>query len=179
MRRYFVYFSGPTPLHVACRHGLYEIVQILVQFNAEIDPLDQDGNTPADLAHKISHSGIIKYLNEQKMERLMGGGDIPITAPPQHKRHATDGGLAARELDEECSFTPPMTTTATKAPSSPTHHARSTSTDLEMLLMAHRQLTVRESARDRTLSRIQDSVVNLQSGMHRMVCVFKIEKIEK
>ena len=51
--------------------------------------------------------------------------------------------------------------------SSTSEHSRSTSTDLQMLLTAHRQLTVRESGRDRRLHRIQDSVTEMQKGMNR------------
>jgi ankyrin repeat protein len=165
---------SPTPLHVACRHGMVEIVHILLDKGAKIDPLDQDGNTPADLAGKIHHSGIIKLLNEQKMERMMQGGEI--TAVPRkdsrrHRRLSSDGSTAARELDEGMSsFTPPMPQPASSSSSSSSgNHPRTASQDLEMLLAAHRQLTVRESARDRQLQRIQDSVSNLQAGMHRMV----------
>jgi len=170
--------NGPTPLHVACRHGMLEMVNVLLENNCEIDPLDGNSNTPADLAGKIHHSGIIKVLNEQKMKLMMqGGNNSPVRVPRKdshHRRQSTDAGEAARELDESgSSFTPPAVPAVEKlrdsSASNNNGHSRTTSTDLEMLLVAHRQLTVRESARDRQLQRIQDSVTNLQSGMHRMV----------
>ena len=170
--------NGPTPLHVACRHGMLEMVNVLLENNCEIDPLDGNSNTPADLAGKIHHSGIIKVLNEQKMKLMMqGGSNSPVGVPRKdshHRRQSTDAGEAARELDESgSSFTPPAVPAVEKlrdsSASNNNGHSRTTSSDLEMLLVAHRQLTVRESARDRQLQRIQDSVTNLQSGMHRMV----------
>ena len=183
--------NSPTPLHIACRHGMFEMVQVLLlEFNADMDAVDGDNNTPADLAGKIHHSGIIKILNEQKMNLMMSTPSMNAAAASKpaprkgsdHRRMSstlTDGGKAAAELDGDLSsFTPPAVDgAATKGEGGEGRHdalahGRSTSTDLEMLLVAHRQLTVRESSRDRQLQRIQDSVTNLQAGMHRMVYVY-------
>jgi hypothetical protein len=184
--------DSPTPLHVACRNGMIEMVKILLQASADMDALDPSGNTPADLAGKVHHSGIIKLLNEEKMNLMMQGGsntsrsnsleskndgssDCLSPAPRKDSIHRrlsstlTDGGLAARELEGNDNVNDGAGNDDGNSLISKPSHGRSSSTDLDMLLAAHRQLTVRESSRDRKLQRIQDSVTNLQSGMHRMV----------
>ena len=187
--------NSPTPLHTACRHGMLEMAQLLLlEHQANMDLVDPSGNTPADLAGNIHHAGIIKMLNEHKMNLMMNTTSTTDTrsrsrynstsstgstgsTSSHHRRQSstlTDGGAAARELNGEGEGEGEGKERDDKENTQDIQgtnngHGRSTSTDLDMLLAAHRQLTVRESSRDRQLQRIQDSVSNLQSGMHRMV----------
>ena len=176
--------ASPTPLHSACRNGFQGLVRILLKNGADVNALDGDQNTPADLAGKIHHHGIIRLLNDHKMNTLLSGGDgsngasstsaMPSKSLP-HERSVSDLGSAARELEGLPSSDTPRSGTFENKKilgennngSASDKHQRSTSTDLQMLLTAHRQLTVRESSRDRRLQRIQDTVTEVQKGMNR------------
>lgn len=174
--------AGPTPLHTACRNGFQDLVRVLLKFGADVDSTDAQQNTPADLAGKIHHHNIIRMLNDHKMKAMLSGND-----PNQSLVRGTsssDFGLAAQELEGFPSMRnlqiSPNEESRSKSIQADSGSSRQEevgngitngSNDLQMLLAAHRQLTVRESGRDRRLQRIQDTVSEMQSGMNRMATV--------
>lgn len=51
--------QGRTALHIACMKGHLQIAQLLVRSGADLDAVDDDGNTPLHLASQNSHNGLI------------------------------------------------------------------------------------------------------------------------
>lgn len=56
--------NGHTPLMLAVKQGKLELVQQLVNADADIYLLDYDGLTVIDLAKKLHQTDIVKYLRE-------------------------------------------------------------------------------------------------------------------
>ncbi len=54
--------SGHTPLHLAARAGLLQVVVLLVRRGAEVDPVDRFGTRPVQLAHTAGHDAVVRYL---------------------------------------------------------------------------------------------------------------------
>jgi len=55
---------GMTPLHIACSYPeLTHLVKILLEYNASKDILNQNGNTPLDVATECNCTETIKLLN--------------------------------------------------------------------------------------------------------------------
>ena len=46
--------NGEYPLHKACSDGNLEIVKLLIEKNAEVNVVDNDGKTPFQKAHNNS-----------------------------------------------------------------------------------------------------------------------------
>jgi len=55
---------GETALHAACRGGHWEIVKVLLDAGANIDPLDANGDTPLILASLRGHVKVVQVLAE-------------------------------------------------------------------------------------------------------------------
>jgi len=55
-------FDGSTPLHVACEHGFNDIVQLLINSEANINAKMNDGITPMMLACQNGHLSIVQML---------------------------------------------------------------------------------------------------------------------
>ena len=51
-----------TPLHLACSKGNYEAVEILLDFEADIDNKNEDEQTPCHLAAVNNHVEIIRLI---------------------------------------------------------------------------------------------------------------------
>jgi ankyrin repeat protein len=56
--------KGRTPLHVTCSLGHTEIVQLLIEKEANVNVKDGDGNTPLQVASQYGYEEIIKLLKE-------------------------------------------------------------------------------------------------------------------
>lgn len=56
-----------TPLHWAAVSGNKEIVKILLDHGALVQPLNKFGKTPADIAEDHSYYDIIKLIEVRKM----------------------------------------------------------------------------------------------------------------
>jgi ankyrin repeat protein len=55
-------FDGSTPLHVACEHGFTDIVQLLINSQANINAKMNDGTTAIMLACQNGHLSIVQIL---------------------------------------------------------------------------------------------------------------------
>lgn len=55
-------FDGQTPLHLACSWGLDQVVQTLLEFNADVNIQDAEGRTPLHIAIAEQHNLIIQLL---------------------------------------------------------------------------------------------------------------------
>ena len=54
--------NGATPLHYAAKNGYVNIVNLLLDFDADIDALDHKGNSPLTYASKNRHNGVKDLL---------------------------------------------------------------------------------------------------------------------
>lgn len=57
-----------TPLHVACAGGSAEIVERLLLVGAHMEALDEDGQTPAQIAAQLGAREILDVLNNMKVD---------------------------------------------------------------------------------------------------------------
>lgn len=55
-------FDGSAPLHVACERGFTDVVQLLLQANANLNTKMNDGTTPIMLACQNGHLSIVQML---------------------------------------------------------------------------------------------------------------------
>jgi ankyrin repeat protein len=55
-------FDGSTPLHVACEHGLTDIVQLFIRAQADLNAKMNDGTTAIMLACQNGHLSIVQML---------------------------------------------------------------------------------------------------------------------
>lgn len=53
---------GETALHAACRGGHHEIVTVLLEAGAQVDPVDANGDTPLTMACLRGHLQAVKVL---------------------------------------------------------------------------------------------------------------------
>ncbi len=58
-------FSGPAPLHCACKNGYEGIVKYLIEHGADVNKENSDGDTPLSVAREEGHENIVEYLTEQ------------------------------------------------------------------------------------------------------------------
>jgi len=49
-------------LHLACERGCVDVVELLIQYNADVNMKDNHGNTPLMEACKHGHLDIVKIL---------------------------------------------------------------------------------------------------------------------
>uniref|UniRef100_A0A8D8A120 Ankyrin-1 n=1 Tax=Culex pipiens TaxID=7175 RepID=A0A8D8A120_CULPI len=56
---------GETLLHVACRTGNLKIVKLLIQKGADVNLKNKSSDTPLDLALKLFHLDVVKYLHHE------------------------------------------------------------------------------------------------------------------
>jgi ankyrin repeat protein len=54
--------SGWSPLNIACLEGHKEIVQLLLENDADVNSINKDGETPLHLASVVGHTEIVKLL---------------------------------------------------------------------------------------------------------------------
>ena len=59
--KYFQY-SKPTSLHVAARKGHFEVFKVIMKSFKNINPTDENGNTPLHLAAGIGHSHLCQLI---------------------------------------------------------------------------------------------------------------------
>ena len=53
-----------TALHIAAEHGHIENIKLLIEFNADLQIHDQNGNTPSDLAEQGGHDAACTELQK-------------------------------------------------------------------------------------------------------------------
>lgn len=54
--------GGWTPLHQAAAHGRMKLVELLLDYDAEVDATSDDGRTPQDMALAADHTDIVERL---------------------------------------------------------------------------------------------------------------------
>lgn len=54
--------KGQTPLRVSCAEGHLEVVELLIEYRADVNAVDATGATPLHLATMCGHARIIDYL---------------------------------------------------------------------------------------------------------------------
>ena len=60
--------NGYTPLHYAVLNNSFDIVDILLLYDAAVNPKTHDGETPLDFASEKNSLEIVKYLVEKKAD---------------------------------------------------------------------------------------------------------------
>jgi len=65
---------GDTPLHVAASHGHLEIINLLLEHNADITLKNNDGVTAQELASNVSIKNAIQ-LHQRRYNNTHGYGD--------------------------------------------------------------------------------------------------------
>jgi ankyrin repeat protein len=60
--------EGSTPLHLAAQNGHLDVVEFLVEQQAEVNAKETDGWTPLYLAAHNGHFDVVKFLVEQQAE---------------------------------------------------------------------------------------------------------------
>ena len=69
-----------TPLHSAAEEGHRDVVQLLLEMNAEIEIRDRSGNTPLHLAASEGHRDLVQLLLEKsaEIEAKSSSGQTPL-----------------------------------------------------------------------------------------------------
>ena len=55
-------YGSSTPLHYAASGGHIEAATLLIERGAEINPINDDNDTPLDKAHVLNHTDMIAFL---------------------------------------------------------------------------------------------------------------------
>ena len=55
-------YGSSTPLHYAALGGNIEAATLLIERGAEINPINDDNDTPLDKAHVLNHTDMIAFL---------------------------------------------------------------------------------------------------------------------
>ena len=58
--------TGLTPLHLACEMGHLEVVRLLLEASATLEPMDSEGLRPLHTAAKRGHLEVLEELLERK-----------------------------------------------------------------------------------------------------------------
>jgi ankyrin repeat protein len=61
--------SGATALHEAAEKGYFEIAQLLITNNADVQSTDRKGRTPLIIAGASGHNDIVDLINRAVAER--------------------------------------------------------------------------------------------------------------
>ena len=93
----FQFLDGMTPLHLAARHGHYEVVKVLLEFSSDLEidvnALDFNGMTPFIRALAHGHLQVVKLMIDQsRMYHI----DLRIKEDIQFSNGMTPLHLAAR-----------------------------------------------------------------------------------
>ncbi|SPM44453.1 ankyrin [Orientia tsutsugamushi] len=59
------YDEGETLLHIAVRNKIIDIIQLLIDYGADIDAKDDNGMTTIDYAAKSGNTDVFNFLTEQ------------------------------------------------------------------------------------------------------------------
>jgi len=65
---------GDTPLHYAIREDQAEIVEYLISMGADLDHMNQDDETPAELAEMVASDEVKKVLLDNCKRFIDGNG---------------------------------------------------------------------------------------------------------
>mmetsp|Transcript_33425 Transcript_33425/g.73919 ORF Transcript_33425/g.73919 Transcript_33425/m.73919 type:complete len:522 (-) Transcript_33425:758-2323(-) len=72
-------YDKRTPLHVAAAEGAYSVVQwLVVDEQADINPLDRHHKTPLEEAARNDHTEVVRLLNDKGGKILEDGQLIPL-----------------------------------------------------------------------------------------------------
>jgi ankyrin repeat protein len=71
---------GRTALHYAAANGYLEVVEVLLDAGAQVNPSDNDGFTPLHRAVQGAHRDVVRRLMENgaDLTARTGAGDLPI-----------------------------------------------------------------------------------------------------
>ncbi|KJV77903.1 ankyrin [Orientia tsutsugamushi] len=61
------YDEGETLLHIAVRNKIIDIIQLLIDYGADIDAKDDNGMTTIDYAAKSGNADVFNFLTEQSV----------------------------------------------------------------------------------------------------------------
>lgn len=100
--------KGRTPLHVSCQNGLNEITSILLDHGADIDSLDNGGNTPQMLSEAGEFHEVVALLVAIRESRMFptNGKSIKKDKGPRQELPASSGPSKHQPLKEPRVETP-------------------------------------------------------------------------
>ncbi|KJV76866.1 ankyrin repeat domain-containing protein [Orientia tsutsugamushi] len=61
------YDEGETLLHIAVRNEIIDVIQLLIDYGADIDAKDDNSMTPIDYAAKSGNADVFNFLTEQSV----------------------------------------------------------------------------------------------------------------
>ena len=84
-------FDGSTPLHVACEHGFTDVVQLLIQHQANVNAKMNDGTTAMMLACQNGHLSVVEILVSTgqcniTLQRLDGVSAVLLVVQHGHEK---------------------------------------------------------------------------------------------
>ncbi|SPR03856.1 ankyrin [Orientia tsutsugamushi] len=59
--------AGETLLHIAVRNKIIDIIELLIDYGADIDAKDDNGMTTIDYAAKSGNADVFNFLTEQSV----------------------------------------------------------------------------------------------------------------
>ncbi|KJV73492.1 ankyrin repeat family protein [Orientia tsutsugamushi str. UT76] len=62
------YDEGETLLHIAVRNEIIDVIQLLIDYGADIDAKDDNGMTTIDYAAKSGNTDVFNFLTEQSVQ---------------------------------------------------------------------------------------------------------------
>ncbi|XP_077996108.1 rabankyrin-5-like isoform X2 [Glandiceps talaboti] len=92
--------DGQGPLHIACQWGLEQVVQALIEMNADVNAKDAEGKTPIHIAVINQHDTLIKLLMSHPLLDLTlrdRSGQTPFAAAMTIKNNKAAQMILDRE----------------------------------------------------------------------------------